>query len=112
MADLHDIVVFSSEGEKILGVVIEHYTNPLDDFYVIYADYALHKSYSPEEDASIIIDNVIIPSCDAAIADYRLRKQHLTDMNKARKDIEALVGAITSKMGLDDIFSNDNIGII
>ena len=35
MADIHDIIVFSSEGEKILGVVVEHYTNPLDDFYVI-----------------------------------------------------------------------------
>ncbi len=112
MTDLHDIIAFSSEGEKILGVVIEHHTSPLDDFYVVYADYALHKSHNPDEDASIIIDNVIIPACDAAIAEYRLKKQHLTDMNKARKDIEALVGAITSKMGLDDIFSDDDIGII
>lgn len=112
MADLHDIIAFSSEGEKILGVVIEHHTNPLDDFYVVYADYALHKSYNPDENASIIIDNVIIPACDAALAEYRLKKQHLTDMNKARKDIEALVEAITSKMGLNDIFNDDNIGII
>jgi hypothetical protein len=112
MADLHDIIAFSSEGEKILGVVIEHHTNPLDDFYVVYADYALHKSYNPDEDASIIIDNVIIPACDAALAEYRLKKQHLTDMNKARKDIEAIVEAITSKMGLNDIFNDDNIGII
>lgn len=104
MADIHDIIVFSSEGEKILGVVVEHYTNPLDDFYVIYADYALHKSHSPEENADVIIDNVIIPACDAALADYRLKRQHLSDMNKARKDIEALVEAITSKMGLDDLF--------
>ena len=110
MADLHDIIVFSSEGEKILGVVIEHYTSPLDDFYVIYADYALHKSHNPNEDASVIIDNVIIPACDAAIAEYRLRIQHLTDMNKARKDIEAIVEAITSKISLDDIFSDDNVG--
>lgn len=112
MVDLHDIIAFSSEGEKILGVVIEHHTDPLDDFYVVYADYALHKSHNPDEDASIIIDNVIIPACDAAIAEYRLKKQHLTDMNKARKDIEALVEAIKSKMGLNDIFNDDNIGII
>ena len=112
MADLHDIIAFSSEGEKILGVVIEHYTGPLDDFYVIYADYALHKSHNPNEDASIIIDNVIIPACDAAIAEYRLKKQHLTDMNKARKDVESFVEAIKSKIGLDDIFGNDDIGII
>lgn len=104
MADIHDIIVFSSEGEKILGVVVEHYTNPLDDFYVIYADYALHKSHNPEENADVIIDNVIIPACDAALADYRLKRQHLSDMNKARKDIEALVEAITSKMGLGDLF--------
>ena len=112
MTDNHDIIAFSSEGEKILGVVIEHHTSPLDDFYVVYADYALHKSYNPDEDASIIIGNVIIPACDAALAEYRLKKQHLTDMNKARKDIEALVEAITSKMGLNDIFNDDNIGII
>ena len=112
MTDLHDIIAFSCDGEKILGVVIEHYTNPLDDFYIIYADYALHKSYNPDEDASIIIDNVIIPACDAAIAEYRLKKQHLTDMNKARKDIESFVEAIKSKIGLDDIFGNDDIGII
>ena len=109
MADFHDIVMFSCDGEKILGVVIEHYTNPLDDFYVIYADYAIHKSKNFDENASIIIDNVIIPSCDAAIADYRLKKQHLSDMNRTRKDIEAIVDAITSKIGLDGIFSNDDV---
>jgi hypothetical protein len=107
MADIHDIIVFSSEGEKILGVVIEHYTNPLDDFYVVYADYALHKSYNPDDDASVIMDNVIIPACDAAIAEYRLKRQHLMDMNKARKDIEAIVDAISSRMNMD-IFSDDD----
>ncbi len=109
MTDLHDIIVFSSEGEKILGVVIEHYTNPLDDFYVVYADYALHKYHNPNDDASIIIDNVIIPACDAAIAEYRLKKQHLSDINRTRKDIEAIVEGITSKMGLDTIFSDDDV---
>ena len=108
MADLHDIIVFSTEGEKILGVVIEHYSNPLDDFYVVYADYTLFKSHNPDEDASIILENVIIPACDAAIADYRLKRQHLSDMNKARKDLEAIVNAIGSQIGLDDIFSNDD----
>ena len=112
MADLHDIIVFSSEGEKILGVVIEHHISPLDDFYVVYADYALHKSYNPDEDASVIIDNVIIPACDAAIAEYRLKRQHLSDMNKARKDIEAFVDAITSKMELGEIFGDDDLGVI
>ena len=109
MADLHDIIVFSSEGEKILGVVIEHYTSPLDDFYVVYADYALHKSHNPNEDANVIIDNVIIPACDAAIAEYRLKRQHLNDINRTRKDIEAIVDAVASKIGIDDIFSEDDV---
>ena len=109
MADIRDIIVFSSEGEKILGVVVEHYTNPLDDFYVVYADYALHKSHNPDEDASVIIDNVIIPACDAAIAEYRLKKQHLMDMSRRRSDIEAIVDAISSKIGLDDVFAEDDV---
>ena len=109
MADIRDITVFSSEGEKILGVVIEHYTNPLDDFYVVYADYALHKFHNPEENAEIILDNVIIPACDAAIAEYRLKRQHLSDMNKARKELDALVDAITSRMGVDSIFEDEEI---
>jgi hypothetical protein len=100
MADLHDIIAFSSEGEKILGVVVEHYSNPLDDFYVVYADYALHKFHNPEEDASIIIDNVIIPACDAAIADYRLKRQHLVDVGRLHKDVEALIEAIRTKMDI------------
>lgn len=112
MADMHDIIVFSSEGDKILGVVIEHYSSPLDDFYVVYADYALHKSHNPDEDASVIMDNVIIPACDAAITEYRLKRQHLSDMNKARKDIEAFVDAVTSKIELNEIFSDDDLGVI
>lgn len=107
MADIRDIVVFSSDGEKILGVVIEHYTNPLDDFYVIYADYALHKSHNPEEDASVIIDNVIIPACDAAIAEYRLKRQHLSDIGLRHKDIEAIVDAVASKIGINGMFDDD-----
>lgn len=109
MADIRDIIVFSSEGEKILGVVIEHYTNPLDDFYVVYADYALHRSHNPEDDAEIIVDNVIIPACDAALAEYRLKRQHLSDMNKARKDIDALIDAISSRMETEGLFADDGI---
>lgn len=109
MADIRDIIVFSSEGEKIFGVVIEHYTNPLDDFYVVYADYALHKFHNPDENAEVILDNVIIPACDAAIAEYRLKRQHLSDMNKARKELDALVDAITSKMGVDSLFEDEEI---
>jgi hypothetical protein len=109
MADIRDIIVFSSDGEKILGVVIEHYTNPLDDFYVVYADYALHKFHNPDENAEVILDNVIIPACDAAIAEYRLKRQHLSDMNKARKELDALVDAITSRMGVDSIFEDEEI---
>ena len=109
MADMHDIIVFSSDGEKILGVVIEHYTNPLDDFYVVYADYALYKSHNPDEDATVIIDNVIIPACDEAIAEYRLKRQRLADIGRNRKDIEAIVDAVVSKIGLSDVIADDGI---
>lgn len=104
MADNHDIIMFSSEGEKILGVVIEHYTNPLDDFYIVYADYALHKCRNSDEDAHIIIDNVIFPSCDEAIADYRIKRQHLEDMSMFHREIEAIRDALRSRMDIDGIF--------
>lgn len=100
---MHDIIAFSSQGEKILGVVIEHYTNPLDDFFVIYADYALHKSHNPDEDATVILDDVIIPACDAALADYRLQRQHLRDMGNCHREIEALMEAIRSRMDTNGI---------
>jgi len=91
MASTNDIIVFSSDGEDIVGIVIEHYTNPLDDFYVAYADYALHKIHNPKENADVILENVIIPACDEALADYRLKKQHLQDLGQYHKEIEALM---------------------
>lgn len=107
--DKHDIIAFSSEGEKILGVVLEHYTNPLDDFYVVYADYAIHKTHNPEDDATIIIDNVIIPACDEALAEYRIKRQHLRDINIREEDIRALIDALKKRIeGTDDIF-RDNV---
>lgn len=109
MADIHEIIGFSVEGEKILGVVIEHYTNPLDDFYVVYADYTLFKSHSSNEDATVIIDNVIIPACDAALTDYRLKRQHLKDINRAMKNAQSFIDAINSKMETEGLFSEDNL---
>lgn len=109
MADTHEIVVFSSDGEKILGVVLEHYTNPLDDFYVIYADYAIHKAGSFDEDASVLLDNVIIPACDAALADYRLKRQHLKDIQHQHHELEALIEAVRSKMDTNSIFEEDRL---
>ena len=107
MADMREIIAFSSEGEKILGVVIEHYTNPLDDFYVVYADYALYKLYNPDEDSSIVIDNVIIPACDAALADYRLKRQHIRDIDRFHREIETMKDAMTSKMDTESLFMDD-----
>lgn len=105
--DIHDIIAFSLEGKKILGVVIEHYTSPLDDFYIVYAEYAVHKVINSNEDASTVIENVIIPACDDALADYRLKRQHLKDMDKYHKEIDALRDALMSKMNTD--FMEDNI---
>lgn len=104
MADLHDIIAFSSKGEKIMGIVVEHYGNPLDDFYVVYADYALHKVLNPDEDAQVIIENVIIPACDAALADYTLKRQHLKDINNYHQEIEALVEALKSRIDIGSVF--------
>lgn len=109
MADYHDIIVFSSQGEKILGVVIEHYTNPLDDFYVVYADYAIHKTCNPDEDATVIIDNVIIPACDIALSDYRLKRQHLEDMGNYHQEIQSMIEAIKSKMETGGLFDDTQL---
>ena len=86
----NDIIAFLSEEERILGVVLDHYTNPLDDFYIVYADYALHKVHDPKENATIILANVIIPACDEAIADYRLKRQHVEDIERYHQEIEAV----------------------
>lgn len=104
MADLHDIIAFSSKGEKIVGIVVEHYSNPLDDYYVVYADYALHKVLNPDEDAQIIIENVIIPACDEALADYRLKRQQLKDINNYHQEIETLIEALKAKIDIGSIF--------
>ena len=106
MKDIRKIVAFSCEGEKILGVVVEHYTNPLDDYYVVYADYALFKFHNSEEDAQTIIENVIIPACDAMLADYRMKRQHLKDMEHCRKEIEAMREAMKSNMETDTLFED------
>ena len=66
------------------------------DFYVVYADYALHKFHHPDKEASIILDNIIIPACDAALADYRLKRQHLRDMDRFYKEIGAMRKALKS----------------
>lgn len=100
MTDTRKIVAFSCDGEMILGVEIKHYTNPLDDFYVIYADYALHKVINTSKDSTIIIDNVIIPACDEALADYRVHKQYLEDLEKYHKDIENLMKAYKDNSSL------------
>lgn len=101
MRDPHEIIGFSFEGEKILGVVIEHYTNPLDDFYIVYADYALHRVSNPDEDSVIIIDDIIIPACDMALSDFRLKRQHLSDMNRYHQDMDALIEAIKAKIKIE-----------
>ena len=102
MVDIHDIISFSCEGERILGVVIEHYNSPLDDFYVVYADYTIFKSISTDEDASIIISNVIIPACDEALFEFKLKRQHLRDMNRCHDEIDAFKEALKDRMILDD----------
>lgn len=106
MADMRDIIRFSAGGERIFGIVIERYMNPLDEFNIVYADYALHKVYNPDEDAVLMIDNIIIPACDAALADFSLKRQHLKDIGKFCKEIEFMKEAIKSRIKADDLFED------
>ena len=106
MVDMHDIVSFTSEGQKMLGVVIEHYSNPLDDFYVVYADYTLYRFHDSNEEASIIIENVIIPACDEAISEYKLKNQHLKDMSMLHKEMKTLLDALAKSADVESIFGD------
>lgn len=92
MEDLHDIVEFPYNGEKLLGMVIKHYTHPLNDFYLIYSDNAIYE-YSSKEDYSLLADNVYMPVYDRAITDYKLRRQHIEDMMHFNKEYTALKDA-------------------
>lgn len=103
----HDIATFSSEGEKMTGVVIEHFANPLDDFYVVYANYALYRFHNASEDATVIIDNVIIPACDAALAEYRLKSQHLKDMSVLHKEMKCLIEAFRKSNDVESLFEEN-----
>lgn len=106
MADMRDIIKFSCDGEMIFGIVIEHYANPLDDFSIVYADYALHKVYNINEDSILMIDNIIIPACDNALTDFRLKRQHLKDVGKFCDEIEFMKEAMQSKLRTDDLFDD------
>lgn len=79
MEDLHDIVLFPFNGEKILGLVLKHYDFPLADFYIIYAEHALYE-YHNQDDCSIIAEDVIMPACDEAISDYKLKKEQIKNI--------------------------------
>lgn len=105
MANNHDIVTFTLDGKKVLGIVIEHYSNPLDDFYVVYAEYGIYKFNNSNEDASLVLDDVIIPACDEALFEYRLKAQHLKDMRMMNREMKNLMDAV--KPDVDDIFGEE-----
>lgn len=109
MKDLHDVVEFSYNKEKILGIVIKHYTDPLNDFYVIYADHTLFE-WRNDDDCSIISDNVIMLACDAAIVDYKLKKQNIQDIIQFNNILNSLMEI--RNMNIDTLFNdiNDNNG--
>lgn len=103
MKDLHDIVLFPYNGEKILGIVLKHYTNPLSDFYITYAEHCLYEYHSSEE-CVIISEDVIMPACDAALADYKVKKQHIQDIVSYTDKINSLVDAMKN-MDIDSLFT-------
>lgn len=79
--DMHDIIGFSISGEQVFGVVIEH----IDDFYVVYADYALYETFNSFETVKTLLDNVVIPACDMAITEFRLGmlEKEIKELKKA-----------------------------
>ena len=101
MEDLHDIIMFPYNGEKILGLVVKHYDYPLGDFYIIYAEHALFE-YHDDNDCYIIINDVVIPSADEAINDYKLKKQLIQNIADNNKIVSLLIEAIKS-MNIEDI---------
>jgi hypothetical protein len=53
-----------------------------------------------------MIDNIIIPACDNALTDFRLKRQHLKDIGKFCDEIEFMKGAMNSKIRTDDLFED------
>lgn len=92
MEDLHDIVEFPFNGEKLLGMVIKHYDHPLNDFYLIYSDNALYE-YSSKDNNALLADEVYMPVYDRAITDYKLKKQHIEDMMHFHREYMSLADA-------------------
>lgn len=101
MADLHDIIALSVNGEKMLGVVIEHYTNPLDDFFITYSEHSLYKVYDTNQDAELILDGIIILACDDALADFKLQRQRLKDMQRNHSDYNLMANAMKNMSNYD-----------
>ena len=101
MADINDIVVFTYNGEQLYGVVIKHYDHPLNDFYIIYSDYTLFE-WVGNNDYIPLIDNVFIPAFDAAIAEYKLKKQRIKDISKMNEIVNDLLDM--KNMDIESLF--------
>ena len=93
MKDLHDCAEFSHNGEKYLGLVVKHFSDPLNDFYVIYAENTLFE-WRSKKDCKILAESVFMPSYDSALADVRVNRQRMQDLLKSHNDIDAILDSI------------------
>ena len=78
MEDLHDVVEFTYQSERLMGIVIEHYVNPLDDFYIIYAEHTIYK-YHDSHNIEMLVDYAVLPDYDDTLVAFKLRRQHEKD---------------------------------
>lgn len=78
MEDLHDIVEFTFNGERLMGIVIEHYVNPLDDFYIIYAEHTIYK-YHDNQNIDVLVEYAALPDYDDTLVAFKLKRQYEKD---------------------------------
>ena len=98
----YDVSMFPHEGEKTLGVVLKHYTNPLDDFFIIYAKHSLIE-YHNEKECKVIMRNVVIPMCDDTLTEVKLRSQRVKNIIDSHGSIDSLIDAM-QHMDIDELF--------
>lgn len=89
----NECVEFSHEGKKLLGIVLKHYTLPLADFFLIYADHTIFEWHNKDE-YSILIENTIIVACDEALKDVELKRQHLEDIAKFNNLTNSIIDGV------------------
>lgn len=87
------ICEFSFQGDKALGIVLKHFTHPLNDCYIIYCSHAILE-YHGKDDCIVLAKKAILPVYDDILTNYMLKKQHLEDITSKHTDIDSLLDAM------------------